>query len=217
MANSLTDSVTIEATGRDAFDLKWLVLFAVTTDDVVPLNENLRRKAQLLRIPDRRDLYPNDGLRLRLADGTLIAPAHAVDIPATGVVEIPDVKIPAELNVGFGKRVSIWGLTLTRDGIPSRVTGPRTAITAPVPLVVPALTVVTADGTDNATWPPVAVPSDVAIERSTDEGVTWTRVSPWLSPSTTSFSIPGNGARGYRLVLRGTRGQTASGPIVVPA
>ena len=38
---------------------------------------------QLLRIPNRRDLYPNDGLRLRLGDGRIVAPRVVKELSPT--------------------------------------------------------------------------------------------------------------------------------------
>jgi hypothetical protein len=213
MENSATDSLAITARVRQAFDLRWVVLFALAVPDPSPLDARVREKAQLLRIPDRRDLYPTDGIRLRLADGTLLASTEAVDIAAAGIVEVPEVRVPATLTPGFARRVSVWAITMTRDGIPSRLTGPVTAHTGPPPVVVPDLVVTSAGGTDTAMWGPLAVPAEVSIERSTDGGARWIRVSPWLPPTSTTYTLPGSGPRIYRLMLRGTSGQpTATGP-----
>ncbi len=218
VTNSTTDTVTVTGRVRDAFDLKWLVLFTLAVPDPSPIDGRIRDKAQLLRTPDRRDLYPLDGLRLRLADGTLLSPASAIDIAATGTADAPDVVVSSTIAPGYGKRVSVWAVTLTRDGIPSRFTGPATALTAPAPLIVPPLTVVASPGSDTASWPLVTAAAEISIERSVDAGVTWARVSPWLPATTTTFVTPGAGARVYRLVLRGTRGQaTATGNAVAPA
>jgi hypothetical protein len=218
LQNSDTDSLAISARLRQAFDVQWLVLFALILPDPTPLDARVRDKAQLLRIPDRRDLYPKDGLRLRLADGTLLQPADAVDIAAVGTLEVPDVVVPVTITPGFARRVSVWAVTMTRDGIPSRVTGPLTVHTGPPPLVVPGLIVVAAGGTDTATWGPPGVPAEVALERSADAGATWRQVSPWLPSSATTYSVPVSGVRVFRLVLRGiTTHRTAAGPPVAPA
>jgi hypothetical protein len=215
--NSTTNTVTVTGRVRNAFDLKWLVLFTLVVPDPSPIDARIRDKAQLLRTPDRRDLYPLDGLRLRLADGTLLSPARALDIAATGTVDVPDVVVSGTITPGYGKRVSVWAVTLTRDGIPSRFTGPATVRTGSAPLTVPQLTVVASAGTDTASWPLVTAPAEISIERSADAGATWERVSPWLPAIATSYATPGAGARLYRLVLRGTRGQaTATGNGVAP-
>jgi hypothetical protein len=217
MANSDSDTLTISARAHAAFDLKWLVLFAFAAPDRAALDARVRDKAVLLRIPDRRDLYPSHGLRLRLADGTLLEPLQAVDIAATGTVELPDVVVPATIVPGFAQRVSIWAVTMTRDGIPSRVSGPVTAHTGPVPLAVPGLIVTTSNGNDTATWAPPGVAAEVSLERSTDGGATFRQVSPWLPSTATSRVLPGSGPRLYRLVLRGPNPQqTAAGPPVAP-
>jgi hypothetical protein len=215
--NSTTDTLGVTGRVRGAFDLKWLVLFTLAVPDPGPVDARIRDKAQLLRTPDRRDLYPLDGLRLRLADGTLLSPARALDIAATGTEDVPDVVVSGTTTPGYSTRVSVWAVTLTRDGIPSRFTGPATARTGPAPLIVPQLTVAPSAGTDTASWPLVTAPAEISIERSVDAGATWTRVSPWLPATATSYATPGAGARLYRLVLRGTRGQaTATGNGVAP-
>ena len=99
----------------------------------------------------------------------------------------------------------------------SRFAGPATARTGPAPLSVPQLTVVASAGTDTASWPLVTAPAEISIERSADAGATWSGVSPWLPATATSYATPSAGARLYRLVLRGTRGQaTATGNGVAP-
>jgi len=217
LANSETDSLAISARMHAAFDLKWLVLFAFTAPDPTPLDARVREKAVLLRIPDRRDLYPNHGLRLRLGNGTLLEPTHAVDIAAAGTEELPDIVVPATILPGFAQRVSVWAVTMTRDGIPSRVSGPVTAHTGPLPLVVPGLIVTATGGVDNATWGPLGVPAEVSLERSTNGGASFRQVSPWLPSSATTYVLPGSGPRVYRLVLRGPNAQqTAAGPPVMP-
>ncbi len=216
MQSSETDSLTLSARMPQAFDLRWLVGFALVVPDSSPLDARARDRAQLLRIPDRRDLYPKDGLRVRLADGTLLEPALAADIVAAGVVEIPDVVVPAALTPGFGKRVAVWAVTLTRDGIPSRLAGPLTARTGALPLVVPGLHVSAVSGVDTATWGPPAATTEVSLQRSVDT-VDWRQVSPWLPSTTTGYSLPGTGSRAYRLVVRGlSLRQTAAGPAVEP-
>jgi hypothetical protein len=216
--DSTGGTLTASARVRDAFDLRWLLLFALGADLDTPLDERMLDRPQLLRLPNRRDLYPQRGIRLRLRDGSLLAPL-AVDA-ATGAVQLPDRVITAAVTpaAGFDRRVCVWAVALTRDGIPSRVTGPRTAFTGPVPLVVPPLAVGTAAGEDRASWSALTVGAQVALERSTDAGATWERVTPWLPESTTGYSLPAGQAasRRYRLLLRGTRGQLATGSAVTP-
>jgi hypothetical protein len=217
MPNVSSDTLDLLARARDAYDLKWLVLFALVETDVSPLGARVRQKAQLLRTINRLDLYPNDGLRLRLADGSMLSPSAAVDIGATGTSVPPDIEILTAIICGYEKRASVWAVTMTRDGIPSRVSGPATALTGPRPIVVPVLQVVAAAGVDTATWATPAVPAEFRLERSTDGEVTWDAVSPWLPPDATSFARDGSGTRAYRLVLRGRRGQPlAHSPAVVP-
>jgi len=215
MQNSDIDTLALSARVRQALDLRWLVLFTLITPDSSPVDPRLREKAQLLRIPDRRDLYPKDGIRMRLVDGSLLEPADAVDIPATGRVDVPDLLVPAVVRPGYAQRVSVWALTMTRDGIPSRLTGPLTAHTGPAPLVIPGLIVSVSNGTDQTTWGPPGGLTEVALQRSTDAGVTWRQVSPWLPATSSGYALPAVGARSYRLALRGASlHQTALGPAV---
>ena len=183
-----------------------------------PIDARIRDKAQLLRTPDRRDLYPLDGLRLRLADGTLLSPVRALDIAAAGTVNLPDVVVTGTITPGYGMRVSVWAVALTRDGIPSRFTGPATARTCPAPLIVPPLTVVTSARTDTASWPLVTAPAEISIERSVDAGATWARVFALAAGD--GDELCGAGLRGAPLPSRAAwhEGQpTATGNAVAPA
>jgi hypothetical protein len=216
-ASSETDTLTLTARVHQAFDLKWLVLFTAVAPATEPAGDLTQTPARVLRIPDRRDLYPDDGLRLRLPDGTLLPAAQAVDALASGTPAVPDLLVPATLQPGFGKRVVVWAVTMTRDGIPSRLAGPVTAHTGPAPLVVPGLIVTTAGGTDTATWAPLALGTELSLERSTDGGQSFRQVSPWLPSRATLYMLPGEGPRIYRLALRGRQGQApTTGPAVAP-
>ncbi len=82
--------------------------------------------ADLLRIPNRRDLYPHDGLRLRLADGTLLAPVAVKSLADLDVTVEPDGTRVARLATAAtqGAWATLWCYALTRDGVPSFVCGP---------------------------------------------------------------------------------------------
>ncbi len=205
------DTLAVHARVHDAFDLKWLIAFTLVTETSSPLDERRIAKPQLLRLPNRRDLYPNDGIRLRLRDGTLLKPAAAVEV-STGTLELPDRLLTLELTIGFEKLVSVWIASVTRDGIPSRFAGPHTVSTGPQPLVVPLLSVVAQPDGDHASWGALAVPAQVALERSNDGGASWNRVTPWLPETKLERIIPAvAGERFYRMVLRGLRGNQATG------
>jgi hypothetical protein len=82
--------------------------------------------AELLRMPNRRDLYPLDGLRLRLPDGSLLAPLVAKNLADLDVtVEADGTRVvtlttPAPVGVW----ATVWCFALTRDGQPSFPCGP---------------------------------------------------------------------------------------------
>jgi hypothetical protein len=127
--SSRTATLDVEARVRDAFDLTHVLLFTDDQDSLPPPDDTTRIAAQLLRLPNRRDLYPSDGIRLRLADGTVLAPAAILEA-ASGAADPPDRVLTVTLAPGPGRRVAVWGVALTRDGVPSRLTGPVVALTA---------------------------------------------------------------------------------------
>jgi hypothetical protein len=106
-------------------DLAYLLVFSTTVPISAPLKTDLSG-AELLRTPNRRDLYPQNGIRLRPpGGGPLIA-------PTTKALSDPDVTTDAAGNrsatvtipATFGSWVVLWALSLSKDGIPSRVSGP---------------------------------------------------------------------------------------------
>ena len=215
--SSATDTLAIEARVRDAFDLSYVVLFAAAEDGAQPVNDNLRAPAQLLRLPNRRDLYPDDGIRVRAADGTLLAPMAVLDAD-TGAIQATDRVVSATLAAGHDRRVALWSVAMTRDGITSRLAGPVVALTGPPPLEAPELTVVGTDGADTVTWEPLAASALLSLERSDDGGTSWRQVSPWLPQTVQSYSLPSAaGAVRYRASLRADRGRRATGPEAVPS
>lgn len=213
MSNSEDDTLTIEGRVHDGYEIKWLAIFRLESEASAALDARTLEKPQLLRLPNRRDLYPDDGIRLRLRDGTLLAP-EALEV-STGVLEIPDRLLSVTRTVGYEKRVAVWMISVTRDGITSRFSGPRMATTGPTPLAAPTLTMTAGVNLDQASWTPLTVPAQVAVERSTD-GASWSRVTPWLPGNTTSYDIPQFAAvtRHYRLVLRNNSNQTLTGAVV---
>lgn len=206
--SDLSDALEVTARVRDVADVSSVLFFLTAiVGATVPA-------AELLRTPNRPDLYPTGGIRLRLADGTLLAPTVA-DV-STGTVEAPDRRITTSLVAGFEQQVAVWAATLTQDGVPSRLAGPSVATTGPQPLVVPALTVAALAGEDQAAWSAPGVAAEIALQRSVAAGA-WVQVSPWLPGSIASYVLPGSGTRAYRLVLRASRGRTAEGPAVTPS
>jgi hypothetical protein len=83
-------------------------------------------EAQLLRIPNRRDLYPNDGLRLRLSDGRILAPTQVKQLSDSDVIVEADGTRVADLVLAATKNswAALWCFGLTRDGMPSFAYGP---------------------------------------------------------------------------------------------
>jgi hypothetical protein len=207
----------VQARVRDGFDLAWVLLFVSDEDATAPANGNLQDAAQLLRVPNARDRYPDDGLRLRLADAALLAPSVVLDA-AAGTVEPPDRILEATLEATPDRRIALWAVAMTRDGITSRYAGPYVVTTGPPPLVVPALAVKRAGDTDVARWPAPDPPALVAVERSRDGGRSFEQVSPWLAAGVGEYALPVvGGTLRYRLALRGDRGRSATGDAKRPS
>jgi hypothetical protein len=215
------DGLIAQLSFRAAFDLQWAVVFS-HTDDWSEKSDDAQLRPQLLRQPNLPARYPDVGIRLRLADGTILAPTAKALVPVAPA-DGPAQSLSIDFTPGFEKRVGVWAILITRDGIPSRVAGPQMAVTARAPLTPPALSVrITTEG-DLASWPNQFAPGDLSLERS-DDGVSWSRVSPWipardssLADPATTLTIPTVGpARRYRLVLRDTTGRTFVGSDVVP-
>jgi hypothetical protein len=101
-----------------------LLLFAeLTPPNTMPPEPS---EAEILRVPNRRDLYPNNGLRLRINDGTLLAPAVVKALSDTDVtVEADGTRVAViPLVVPGGGWATLWCYSITRDGQPSRRCGP---------------------------------------------------------------------------------------------
>jgi hypothetical protein len=83
-------------------------------------------EAELLRVPNRRDLYPHNGLRLLLSDGTLLSPAVVKSLTDPDVTVSSDGSRVATLTAPAtsGQWATMWCYSLTRDGIASHPCGP---------------------------------------------------------------------------------------------
>jgi hypothetical protein len=109
-------------------ELSWVLLFV----NIAPWNDTPSdpARAQLVRIPNRRDLYPANGIRLRLAEGTLLAPVAKSladpDVTAQpgGVLRVTVTgQLPSPTSDPL--MAQYWCYALSRDGIPSRGLEPR--------------------------------------------------------------------------------------------
>jgi hypothetical protein len=118
-----TVTLTVGISGADP-DTTTALLFAVVAPPGSP--PPVQGEAELLRIPNRRDLYPNDGLRLLLSDGTLLSPALVKNLADVDVaVELDGTRVAALTTAAAkGSWVTLWCYGLTRDGLPSYPCGP---------------------------------------------------------------------------------------------
>jgi len=120
--NSVSIAVRVQADPEIAWVLTYSTLLA-ETNSRTDLSE-----AELLRIPNRSDLYPLNGLRLRVpTSDDLLAPV-AKSLSDTDVIVNADGTRSVTINAPatFGKYVVIWTHTLTARGIASRLNGPFT-------------------------------------------------------------------------------------------
>lgn len=210
-SNSLTDTIIVKTVSREQFDLANMVLFVETADISESLDRTTLERAQLLRLPNRLDLYPDDGLRLRLKDGTIVSPHISSDLTG-GTLEEGLRTIEFNLVLDYDQRAAVWAVLMSRDGIPSRVNGPVVVTTGPEPLVEPTLSSIRTGNEDVLSWTALPVPAKLYVERSLDGGVLWERVSPWLPNGTSGFKVLSpNANRAYRLVLQDQRNQTLTG------
>jgi hypothetical protein len=107
-------------------DLDHLLVFATTIPFTSPIRD--LSGAELLRTPNRRDLYPQHGIRLRVpGNGALVA-------PIVKALSDQDVAVDADGNRSAvvyvpatpDNWIVLWAYALSRDGIPSRAAGPFT-------------------------------------------------------------------------------------------
>ena len=122
---STSSSVSITLRVPPDPDLTHLLLFSISIPVASPLTD--LSGAELLRTPNRRDLYPEHGIRLRAPTGDLLSPVVKAlsdpDVTADGEGRLSaTISVPAS----FHNWVALWGFTLSRDGIPSRPAGPFT-------------------------------------------------------------------------------------------
>jgi hypothetical protein len=109
-------------------DLHWVLLF----NHVAPWSASAAdaSAARLLRMPNRRDLYPSGGIRIRLGSGELVEPV-VKSLADPDVVTQPDgslrltVTAPLPPPAATPETAQYWCYALSRDGIPSRALGPR--------------------------------------------------------------------------------------------
>jgi hypothetical protein len=203
-AEYLDDQLVARMRIRDTVDVSWVLLFVSDQDDA-------RGVSQLLRLPNARDRLPDDGLRLRLPQGNLLEPSVVLNARG-GEEDPPDRVLTTPLPADADQRLALWAVTVTRDGIPSRCTGPLSVTAPPAVLLAPAVSVTRGGGVDAVQWSTVAAPALLAIEASLDNGGTWRQVSPWLAAGVASYRVPApDGEVRYRSTVRADRGRRATG------
>jgi hypothetical protein len=116
-------TLTIAVTGADPDTTTVLLFAAIAPPGADP---PVQGEAELLRIPNRRDLYPDNGMRLLLSDGTLLGPALVKNLADADVtVEADGTRIAALTTAAAkGSWASLWCYGLTKDGLPSYACGP---------------------------------------------------------------------------------------------
>lgn len=165
----------------------------------------------VMRVPNRPDLLPEQGLWLRAPGGAMLRPA-ATALNGPGVLVEPDGDRALTLTVpgGPGARTRVWLATLSRDGVPSALAGPYTILLPPPDLPQPVLSI--AGASFSWTWPTGAeLPASLllSLERSA-AGQPWERISPLLDAATTAIVLdqpPGTWR--FRVRVAGPDGRAA--------
>ena len=117
-------SITLRVPGDP--DIAWLLVFSTMLPVASPITD--LSGAELLRIPNRRDLYPLNGLRLRYQGSSDLLLPVAKSLADPDVTTGADGSRSATIHVpaAFGNYVILWTYSLSKEGIPSRLTGPFT-------------------------------------------------------------------------------------------
>jgi len=180
-----------------------------------PASEGPLGEAELLRVPNRADLAPGATIRLRLSDGTVVAPtARLLGLPPIA----EDWQVAVDAGGPAGRRIMVWASTLTADGVPSPPGGPW-RVTVPKPdLIPPELSLgAAAASVIEFSW---ALPDPLItfswLETSTD-GIMWEPASAPRPRSVTSATVARTTAqRSFRVVGKSQDGRRAvSGTITV--
>jgi hypothetical protein len=115
-------SLTV-AFGSDPATTTALLFAAIAPpgSDAIPSGD-----ATIMRMANRRDLYPHDGLRLRLPDGTIVAPLVVKNLADADVVVDASGNRTATLTAAATPKAwaTLWCFGLSRDGFPSFACGP---------------------------------------------------------------------------------------------
>ena len=212
--SSNDNTVQVNVEFRDQFDLKWLILFAHESNISDPPDDATLKKAQVLRLPNRMDLYPDDGIRLRLMNGSILEPRFSKQVDLITLDE--DIRKSEEnITLNLDKSVALWAILMTRDGIASRAMGPIMVTTGPILPVAPVPTYLRNGNRDDLSWLAPAISCRVRIERNIEGN--WNEVSPWLPEGSINYSVKGPAVdRSYRLRLKASRGPDVSGtPLII--
>ncbi len=195
------DHVIVNLRSAEQFDLQGVLLFSYATDDSSNADPG---KPDLLRTPNRRDLYPSDGIRLRLPDGQLLEPSFHATSAAIQAGSVLTWELSSA--IGFRKKVYVWAVTVTRDGVCSPIAGPLASSTGSPPPAVPTLSVSRANSNDESSWTTPTTTTLVRLERLL--AGEWAPVTLWLTDEQTTYTVRHEAGVRYRLVAREGRLRT---------
>ena len=178
----------------DNTQITHLLIFRCARTDASPT-------AQLLRVPNRPDLFPAGNIRLRLLDNSVLAPLvvplSSLEHDAQGWSALVQ---PEQPQTG---PVRVWLSTVTVDGMPCPPSGPWGILFTVPPPAAPTVAVSLAPAGLRFQWTwPGTDKTPLVVERSAD-GHTWQRISALLGTTQTSFETAKTTTpMQYRLNLR---------------
>lgn len=184
-----------------------VVLFEHALAQAAPAEQARNGEAQLLRVPNRRELGAGAALRLRLPDDTVLAPSARPLGAASG----PDGwELTVDATGAPGRDTMIWAATLTTDGMPSPLGGPWRVTLPKAPLAAPVLTMSGSGSTLDFSWI-LSEPLITSVWLEAKRDGIWERASSIRRAAETSLALPRSAEpREYRLVGAAQDGRQAS-------
>lgn len=167
------------------------VTHVLVFSQALPRGAEVTPAADLLRVPSATRMAPGDGVRLRLADATLLAPDVA-PLDGSNVEGLaPTRTLTLDVPAQAGDIVRVWIAAMTVDGVTSPLGGSWT-LRMPLPPLQPPSLSLAPTGTQvvlSWTWTLPAEALGVFVEAAPLDVETWTRISPVLAADIATLSL----------------------------